>query len=594
MMNNLEPINTEYKESNEPQNEYVNESSPCLVETCCGADCNEEEETHHSIIDSEVDPENELEVIKDSVAGSEVEPGIEQPKKGAHRESFEKFIKDLEQIPEVEAKLQFVIDFMEASIAQTGSPHFKSFWEARNICLSLFKENISPALRSILWTKYNELSKEAKHLKDMFDEQSAYAVEQIETAVAALESDINSFDEQLLRIQDIEIESAFLQDRLPKFKQLQRELNLLNTQASRINALRKELIRIDMRIKLKNKFFQRLSAAGDRVFPRRKELIKEVSDLFMGEVEMFIEKHFKDENSKDPLFSLREEIKALQGMAKVLTLNTHSFSQTRMRLSECWDRIKGEEKERKKERSQQRAHWKQNFTAAMEKLQAFKNAFEALELSFDEATKQIEAMGIEFKNLELARDDYQLLRETFIAARKPLLDKVQSEELARLQAERLRKEDQRNQVLLIKQQVNELLQRAPDLDVDALSAERDVLIEKINQAPCMKAEKIEMERQLKPLRDLIIEKKESSLLSLSEDDRQSLKQLKEVLKQRKERRQAIKLQVDSYRKNSGRSSGLDFDQAFSSNELIAAEKDRLDKINHGIKEIEDKIALLEV
>jgi hypothetical protein len=50
------------------------------------------------------------------------------------------------------------------SIAQTGVPHFKSFWDARTICLNLFKENIPPALRSILWAKYNELSKEATQM----------------------------------------------------------------------------------------------------------------------------------------------------------------------------------------------------------------------------------------------------------------------------------------------------------------------------------------------------------------------------------------------------------------------------------------------
>ena len=521
---------------------------------------------------------------------------VETEKRSSPRESFEKFLKDVELQADVDAKLQFVIDFMEASIAQSGSPRFKDFWEARNVCLSLFKENVSPLLRGSLWTKYNDLSKEARRLKDIFDEQSAFAVEQIEIAVAALEADLQSVDDQMQKIPEVDfnVEGAFLNDQLSKYKQIQRELNLLNTQASRINALRKELIRIEMRVKLKNKFFQRLSVAGDHVFPRRKDLIKQVSDFFISDVDSFIESRFKAQDQKESLFSLREEIKGLQNMAKLLTLNTHSFSQTRMRLSECWDQLKGEEKERKKERSQIKAHLKQAFTAAIEKLQAFKAAYEAEEINFAEASKQIEALGVEFRNLELIREDRQQLKDTFIAVRKPLLDKVQAEELAHLNEEKQRKEHQRNLVIAVRQQISDLLQRAQSLDVDTLTAERDAVIEAISSSPAIKAEKIEMERQLKPLRDIIVEKKESALLALSDDDRESLKQLREVLRQRKERRQAIKDQIDAYRKNTGRSSGFDFDQAFNSNQLMTAEKERLEKINQSIKEIEATITQLEL
>jgi hypothetical protein len=108
-----------------------------------------------------------------------------------------------------------------------------------------------------------------------------------------------------------------------------------------------------------------------------------------------------------------------------------------------------------------------------------------------------------------------------------------------------------------------------------------------------KAEKQELERQLKPLRDLISEKKESSLLALSDDDRQTLQQYRDVLKQRLERRQEIKNQMELLRKASG-SSGLDFEQAMSYNAQMAAEKERLEKINLGIKEIQDKISEFEM
>ena len=48
------------------------------------------------------------------------------------------------------------------------------------------------------------------------------------------------------------------------------------------------------------------------------------------------------------LFSAREEIQHLQGVAKLLTLSTDAFTTTRLRLSECWDSIKTVLTERKK------------------------------------------------------------------------------------------------------------------------------------------------------------------------------------------------------------------------------------------------------
>jgi len=515
----------------------------------------------------------------------------ESAKYHAHRQMFDKFLVEIEKLPDPEAKLQLAIDFMEASLAQTNVPHFKSFWEARNICLQLFKENISPGLRGSLWTKYNELSKEAKRLKEILDEQSAFAVEQIEIAVKALEDDIHSFDEQLQKMQslDLNVSSQALEKHLPLYQQLQRELNLLNTQAARINALRKELIRTEMRIRQKNKFFQRLSVVGDKVFPRRKELIKEVSQTFSTDVDAFILKHFEQENFHDSLFSLREEIKALQAIAKTLTLNTHSFTHTRMRLSNCWDQVKNAEKERKKERVQQKALFKQNYDDALQKIQEFSKDYEAHPTSFKEALGKLDEVSSYIRGLELGRDEVRELKEHFNEARKPILEKQHAEEQERRSHEQEQEKLRRQKVQEIKSQIEQLINNNEDLDAEKLASEREVILQKINESSLSKIERQEFDRQLKPLRDLISERKEKSLLALSEDDRESLQQLKEILKQRKDRRQEIKDQL----KKAGNTSGLDIAQAMNYNVQIQAEKERLEKINLGIKEIEQKIAELE-
>lgn len=526
----------------------------------------------------------------------EEEPSGHQPDSGKpniHRQQYEKFLQDLEKLPDHESKLQFAIDFMEASLAQGGTPHFKNFWEARNICLQIFKENVAPAVRMILWAKYNDLSKEARRLKDILDEQSAFAVEQIEMAVKALETDIDNFDEHIEKMAkfDFQMNSMALEKTLPFYEKLQKQLNLLNTQASRINSMRKELIRTEMRVRQKNKFFQRLSAAGDKVFPKRKELIKEISQHFIQDIDAFIALHFNKDNFDDSLFALREEIKMLQTIAKTLTLNTHSFTHTRMRLSECWDRIKNEDKERKKERAVQKTVYKQNFDESFQKLQEFKQKYEAEGLSTSEATKQLEELVSQIRNLEYSRDEQRTLKAEVQAVRKPILEKIQEQENARLSQDQEREKQRRQKILDLKRQAEELLKNKETLDADNLEAQRDELVNHMNSSNMSKAEKIEMERQLKPLRDLISEKRETSLLALSDDDRQSLLQLKEVLKQRKERRQEIKTQIDALRKMSG-ASGLDFEQAMNVTAQVAAEKERLEKINQGIQEIEQKIVQL--
>lgn len=509
----------------------------------------------------------------------------------SHKHQYEQFLKDLETQSDAEAKIQFAIHFMETSLAQSGTPHFKSFWEARNLCLQLFKEPISPAVRVMLWAKYNELSGEARRLKEILDEQSAFAVEQIEMAVKALEDDVENFDTHLEKMPSVDfgIVCQTIQDKLPAYQGLQKQLNLLNAQASRVTAMRKELIRTDMRVRQKNRFFQRLSAIGDRIFPKRKELIKQVSQEFIDDVDAFIKSNFTDSDLHGSLFFLREEIKSFQNIAKILTLNTHSFTHTRMRLSECWDSIKNFEKERKKERSQQKVIYKQNVEDALQKIKEFVDAFNENKLSVNEAQQQLDELSSYTRGLELGRDEIQAIRETMGGARKLIKSKLIAEEEEQRRYDQEKEGQRRQKVQEIKEQISALLKSTDASDADKLTVDRDAILEKINEAQMHKSEKQELERLLKPLRDIITEKKENSFLNLSDDEKQSIQQYREILKQRKERRNEIK---ELIKKSSG-SSGLDFSQAMAQNAQLEIEKERLEKINQGIKEIEQKISELE-
>lgn len=554
------------------------------------------EELNHPTEDPQ--PLNQDQELSSAIEGQELyqEPGDDQcehTREPKHKLVYDQFLKDLESALDAEEKLKKTIDFMEFSLSQTSTPHFKSFWDARTIALDLFKQNISSVSRPLFWNKYTELSKEARRLKEILEEQSAFAVEQIEVAVAALEKDIESNQAYLTQgSYEFSIICKSLERKYPYYKKVQSELNLLNVQASRINAMRKELIKTEMRIRQKNKFFQRLSSAGDLVFPRRKELIKEISQNFIEDIDQFIQENFAKGKFQDSLFFLREEIKSLQGMAKLLTLNTHSFTHTRLRLSECWDKIKGFEKDRKKARAHQKVVFKQNQESVQNKINELNESFSSKQLTINEALKKVDEITYFMRQVELGRDELKTLRDELLKVKQPIFEQQKKEELEKQIVEQER-ERQRTQLMQsLKNECENLVNSSEDVEAEKLAAERDALLEKIAQSSITKLEKQELERSLKPLRDIIADKKERALLDLSEDDRQKLGHLKELLKEKKTRRQEIKNQLEVYRRAKG-SSGFDFEQAMNYNDQIASEKERLEKIVQGIKEIEEMIENIE-
>lgn len=514
--------------------------------------------------------------------------------KKKHTPEFEAFLKDFESQPDPDSKLVCAIDFMESALSQEENPLFRHFWEARRLCLPFFKESNIPNSRNQLWTRYTDLSKEARRLKDVLDEQSSFAAEQIDKAIQGIEKEIDLFSENSLQkapFDNIPFPVS-LKTHRELYEEIQSKLDLLNAQASRINALRKELIKTNMRISLKNKLFQRLSVAGDHVFPKRKELIKQVSQQFITDVQLFISENFKNTMEGDALYGLREEIKSLQYVAKILTLNTGSFTQTRTLLSECWERLKSEEKERKKERAQLKVVFKENAEGIQQRCNAFKELFEKGELPLTEASSQLDEIAAEMRKVELGRDELQALRKELGQLRQVIQCKTNEEANARQQQEVERQLKRKEKTDELRSQIENLIKQNDEYDADRLIEQRDFLLAEINKSDLPKHGKLELEKSLKPLRDIIIEKRERAFLDLSEDDRNALNQMKEVLQQRKGRRQAIKDQLEQLRKSSG-SSSLDFEKAMEIQLSLNEEKERLEKANEGIKEIERKIARIE-
>jgi hypothetical protein len=495
----------------------------------------------------------------------------------------------LENISSAEEKISLCLESMRKSLSESEVPRFKDFWEAKKLCLPLFKEGLSPSARSKLWSEYIELCTQVRHLKEMLDEQSAFAVEQIDLAITALEKDLEQYDQLLLQIPYLLIpeECHTLKEKEEGYVTLQRELFLLNTLAARVNSLRKEVLKTEMRIRFKNKFFERLSKIGDKIFPRRKELIKKVSTDFIVDIQAFVKEGLEETNI--PLFALREEIKALQQIAKELTLDTQAFTQTRLELSRFWDLLREKEKEKKKEFTEKKEVFKKNVDLILDKIKPLAERCQNENFSMEEASKQTAEINALMKDLELGRDEVRFLREEIQKAKQPVFDRMKVLEDAREKAIDEMHRQKREKLEQVRKQIEETIQKVDTEEVNVVSKERERLVKELDILTLTPAERELLEQGLKKLRDKILERKEKNL---SEADIRSIEELKKVLEERKTQRKEIKTELETYRRAlSG--SGFDFEKAMRYRELLDEEKTRLDKVNQAIDEIEEKILELE-
>lgn len=466
-------------------------------------------------------------------SASNEEKSISQDDAGESRASstLKEFNEKIEKLPTFEEKIACGLQVMRESISQEGSPRFRDFWEVRKSMLAFFKENLNPAIRSKLWDEYVELTVEARRLKEIMEEESAFAIEQIELAITSIETEVAQFDELAASANILNVGKSIAIGKKEEFySKIQRELSLLNTWAARLNALRKEVMKTDMRIRFKTKLFKRISHLGDQIFPKRKELIAAISNEFDLDVDRFVKEHFQGEQIIGaPYYKLREEVKELQGMAKVFTLSSPVFHRTRQILSECWDKIRNVEKEQKKDFLEKKR------VATEERAERQKEENEKKKAAAEEEKARMQARKESFNKVQEA---LQSLREGNSLDESAFHEKI---------------------------------------------AETKKEIEKLIIASW---EKEKLLIDIRAIESVFAERKETFLLESSEGN--SSKNLQLVLQLKKERRQEMKEILDGYRKRLG-GSNLDFQQAIHLREWIDLEKERFEKLSQDIDEIEEKI-----
>lgn len=491
-----------------------------------------------------------------------------------------------EKYTHFEEQLENFLNLMEAALESKEAPDFQNFWEIRRSALPLFKELVFSSKKNTLWQKYTDLSLEARRLKTILDEQSSFHTEQLDLAIVALEKEVpalakdvseNSFNEEL------SFAKSLLKNK-SSYLQLQKELYFLNLYASRINALRKELLKTDMRISVKNKLFHRVSVLGNAVFPRRKELIKEISDLFTADVESFIQTYFGPAPLKESLFALREEIKMLQDQAKTFTLSTDSFSWTRSRLSECWDSLKLEEKNWKKERADQKVTFKKNADQIRQKIQTLQESPRDSSIY-----AQLEAISFEMRQLALTREDVREFKGCLDLLKKETDEKIKEEEEKKRQKQLLLQQEQKEKKECLKKDLHELMASFEKNSLEQMLESQENILASVKATILTKYERAEIERLLKKLSDLIDRKREKKLLSSEENDFTILEKLQDLLKERQTQETEIKKRIQDLKKEIGTQSGFDFEKAMHFHQQLDEEKERLEKLKQGIQEIQSKI-----
>jgi len=491
------------------------------------------------------------------------------------------FLNKLSLCSSNEEKIKESLNEMKKALSKEDKPDFKTFWEIKNICLELFKEPLNASLRVDFWKEYVEFTNEVKKLKNILHEQTNFEVEQIDLAITALEKELKKYDQILEVVDEICINEKIktLLQKKDFFIKTQKELKLLNAFAVRVSALRREIIKIQMRISCKNKFLKRLNILGNFVFPKRKDLISVISKEFSNIIDIFAEKTF--DLIKVPFYVLKEEIKGLQDIAKRITLNTFTFTNCRLKLSKCWDKVKIAEKNYKKEKAQ----FKDSINSVLEKINNLKNICEnnPQESSLEKEEKEIYNY---MKTLTLRKEDINFLKHKIKEVKSPIYKKKKMVKVEKIktknETENIRKEKLEN----IKNTINSILEN-PNLSLEELEQEKKQIEKELEAINSNKFERLILAKQFRDLFYLIEDKKEKINVNSNE-----LKDILTIFEQKKQRRQEIKNHLDNLNKELA-GSGFDFEKAMLYRDLIDSEKKRLESIALSIEELEEKLAELE-
>lgn len=485
-------------------------------------------------------------------------------------------------------QVRLCIIVMRQSLSKPNYPAFILFWEAKKSALEHFKAISTPTVRSALWEEYIELTKEARRLSDLLQEQNLFSLEQIHLAVQALEKDLEEEENKISSMDRITFpkEASILLDRETIYNNNQLQLNFIHAMASRIQTIRKELISIPTSMKHKGKLLQRLSSLGDQIFPRRKKMIEEMSNLFYEDVQRFISKYFENKNtvSKEkvpPLYLLKEEIKAFQKMAKVFSISSECFFSTRKLLSKCFDTIKQKEKERRLGYQEKRQKTQQAFESIYQEIQNFGKWLATETFSKKIYSEKLKELIENIERVPFVHEQLKILRGELEKQKQLAEDKYFQKDSSTI----VQGTAKREEIAAFLNECYATLEKAKDISIQELVDLREAVSKKSLTMKFNLEEEIQYELLLIELQMATVVKQEEACWKI-EDTSEKLQKLSDHLHITFACKEEVKLQLESLRKLNS-SSGLNFQQALLCRDCIQKARDYIAKINDSIEKLEE-------
>jgi hypothetical protein len=499
---------------------------------------------------------------------------------------------ELATIESPEQRLRTGLQHMRRVLSLEGKPDFRTFWDVRHLCIGFFREGIHPAIRSQLWEELRDMTAEARRLRDHLCEQADFASDQIELAINALQLEIEKVSEAVETAPPLvlPLPSRRLELRLALYDRLQREIDLLTSWAGRINGLRQELVKTEMRVGRKTKLFRMLSLAGDRVFPRRKESVQRISEEFTRDVEALAQV-FAIEPWPSPFYVLRDEIRSFQAFAKKLSINSQAFTASREVLSTCWDQVRAREEQRKQEQAERQEIHLQQLAQLTKGIQAVREAVEGGELTITAAGAELERLEAEVRVAEVGSRERKQLRAAISGVRRLLDDRLHSEKEAESRREVERTKESANLAARLEGELRSVQQLAQRGNPEG-PAQLSLLLAEFQKAELIHEHRSRLKLTIEKVRAELSQAEENQLLRASEGKEGEGEVLRTILAARKQRRAALKERVEALRRRTG-ASGFDFGSAMAAEELLQSERAELAELDAQIDGLRGRLRALD-
>lgn len=507
--------------------------------------------------------------------------------KSPSSQQYTHFLQQLETQEKLEEKVRLCLEFMRLCLSQEKKPAFRDFWGAKQRCLELFKEKIASKVHSLFWNEYLELSKQMKSLQVILNEEATFAQEQIELGMKALEQEL--MDGQYVLVKHLSSdESQVLKKNGPLYRQLQGEVDRFHSFAQKLTGLRKEILGLHMRLGAKNRLLDRLNRLGDQVFPKRKEMIQQLSALFTEDVDQFVSKHFSLE--QPPYFALKDEIKKLQDFAKQISIRSDTFKEVRNKLSHCWEQVKEKEQLHRQAKAAKNEQMQAHFTQIAAFIDSLQKACEEGSLSLAEVGQREQEVLRQMQELKLRKEDVQIFKKRLEDVKKHLVVKKELQTKQEKKAIDKLAKDKAEKTRLFFEHLDQELQLLDSQSEEMLGMRMALLYSQKNELSLTERGASLANTRLSLFADRMAELQWKRWNTEMPSD--FVERAQSLLEESKTQRLQLKAALDKHRKAYGLS-GLSLEESLDYTDLIEEEKQRLLQLEALIEEIEMKLWTLE-